>query len=450
MATNSSLVIGLSQLLANDYDIDGDTLTVSTIFSITNGSIGISGGNIIFTPTPGYTGPASFRYSIYDGKGGTAVATVHIDVIALPNQAPETNDLVASGAEDSLITINLAGTDSDGSVAGYVIKSLPSNGLLYSDAAMTSPIAVGDLVTGPVYFMPGSDWNGTTGFTYAARDNQGAEDTTPADVVINVTPVADPAVLGTGAGATKEDTPTQSSATGTLTIIDPDAGEASFNAQTNTAGSYGSFSITSDGAWVYNIDNSLPAVQQLKEGESKTEIFTVTSLDGTSTSVTITVSGTNDAPTATADTASVAQGGILTLTPAQLLANDTDPDGDTLAIDSVQGAVNGSVSISGGNVVFIPTAGYHGPASFTYTISDGQGGSSSATVSINVEKANTAPVANDDAAASTDAGNIGLVSEYFGYREPADGANLTNISQVYSFINGRAPDATFIGKTFDY
>ncbi|WP_449360818.1 Ig-like domain-containing protein [Alishewanella longhuensis] len=54
---------------ANDYDIDGDTLTVSTIFSITNGSIGISGGNIIFTPTPGYTGPASFRYSIYDGKG---------------------------------------------------------------------------------------------------------------------------------------------------------------------------------------------------------------------------------------------------------------------------------------------------------------------------------------------------------------------------------------------
>ncbi|CAM5224806.1 Ig-like domain-containing protein [Alishewanella longhuensis] len=72
-------------------------------------------------------------------------------------------------------------------------------------------------------------------------------------------------------------------------------------------------------------------------------------------------------------------GGILTLTPAQLLANDTDPDGDTLAIDSVQGAVNGSVSISGGNVVFIPTAGYHGPASFTYTISDGQGGSSSAT-----------------------------------------------------------------------
>ncbi|WP_449360849.1 VCBS domain-containing protein [Alishewanella longhuensis] len=115
--------------------------------------------------------------------------------------------------------------------------------------------------------------------------------------------------MGNRCWSNKEElTPTQSSATGTLTIIDPDAGEASFNAQTNTAGSYGSFSITSDGAWVYNIDNSLPAVQQLKEGESKTEIFTVTSLDGTSTSVTITVSGTNDAPTATADTASVARG----------------------------------------------------------------------------------------------------------------------------------------------
>ncbi len=58
----------------------------------------------------------------------------------------------------------------------------------------------------------------------------------------------------------------------------------------------------------------------------------------------------------------------LTIAPLTLLGNDTDPDGNPLTITSVQGAVNGTVALVGGNVVFTPTAGYNGPASFTYTI----------------------------------------------------------------------------------
>ena len=64
---------------------------------------------------------------------------------------------------------------------------------------------------------------------------------------------------------------------------------------------------------------------------------------------------------------------------------------------SVQAPTNGSVSLAGGNVTFTPTAGYSGPASFTYTVSDGHGGSDTATVNVTVNPAvippNDAPVA---------------------------------------------------------
>ena len=442
---NSSVIV---LVRANDTDAEGSVLTVSGVTQGANGSVVIDAvtGNPIYTPNAGFSGTDTFTYTVRDSGGATASATVTVTVNAV-NDIPQTNDITATGNEDTLITVSLSGTDSDGVVAGYVIKTLPANGVLYSDSLKTSVVAIGDFVSGPVYFMPSANWSGSTNFSYTAQDDVGAEDVTPATVSITVNPVADPAILSTGSGSVKEDTPAQSSAAGTLTISDPDGtSEERFIAQTNTAGTYGNFSINAAGAWVFNIDNTKLDVQKLKAGEEKTETFAVASADGTPTSVTITVIGTNDGPVAVNDTASVNQGAVLTLTPAQLLGNDTDLDGDTLSITSVQGASNGTVSLVGGNVVFTPNPSFYGPTSFTYTISDGHA-SSTATVNVNVVKTNNDPVANTDSAAAS---NTGLFSEYFGYREGADGLNLTNIAQVNSFINGRTADATFVAKTFDY
>ncbi|OLZ68666.1 VCBS domain-containing protein, partial [Chromobacterium violaceum] len=93
------------------------------------------------------------------------------------------------------------------------------------------------------------------------------------------------AVISTGAGQVKEDTPAQSQASGTLTITDKDTGEAVFVASNQTS-DYGTFKIGVDGKWTFDIDNSSAKVQALTEGETRVETFTVTSKDGTTSTVT--------------------------------------------------------------------------------------------------------------------------------------------------------------------
>lgn len=82
--------------------------------------------------------------------------------------------------------------------------------------------------------------------------------------------------------------------------------------------------------------------------------------------------------------------------PVAVLANDSDPDGDTLAIASVTPPAHGVASVSGTQVLYTPARGYTGPDAFTYTIADGKGGTATATVSVTVSRANRAPVAVDD------------------------------------------------------
>ncbi|WP_448661655.1 beta strand repeat-containing protein [Sphingomonas sp. CJ20] len=131
--------------------------------------------------------------------------------------------------------------------------------------------------------------------------------------------------------------------------------------------------------------------------------FTYTVSDGHGGTANGTVSGTvtpvNDAPVAVSDTFTTAEDTPVTI---NVRANDTDADGDTLTVTAVNGtAINantpvavtgGVVTLVGGNLVFTPTANYNGAPSFTYTVSDGHNGTSTATVSGTVTAVNDAPV----------------------------------------------------------
>ena len=87
-------------------------------------------------------------------------------------------------------------------------------------------------------------------------------------------------------------------ATGTLTDTDVDNPPNTFTAvssPTASDGGYGTFTMTAAGVWIYTLDDTNPAVQALNVGDTLTDTFTVTTIDGTPQVVTITIDGTNDA-----------------------------------------------------------------------------------------------------------------------------------------------------------
>ncbi|WP_037000256.1 VCBS domain-containing protein, partial [Stutzerimonas stutzeri] len=80
---------------------------------------------------------------------------------------------------------------------------------------------------------------------------------------------------------------------GALTVTDPDAGEASFQPTVSApAGTLGTLTIAPNGTWTYSVPNS--AVQYLKTGETRVETFTVSTVDGTQQTVTVTIHGVSD------------------------------------------------------------------------------------------------------------------------------------------------------------
>ncbi|HZF35194.1 MAG TPA: Ig-like domain-containing protein [Candidatus Angelobacter sp.] len=160
----------------------------------------------------------------------------------------------------------------------------------------------------------------------------------------------------------------------------------------------GILTLNSNGTFSYDPNGQF---ESLGKGQTATQTFTYLASDGRggtdTATVTLTITGKNDAPVASGDAVTTNEDTAVTIAPASLLGNDTDIDaGDTLTISSVQGATNGSVALVSGNVVFTPATNYNGPASFTYTVSDGHGGTSTATVNVTVNSVNDAPVANKD------------------------------------------------------
>jgi Ca2+-binding RTX toxin-like protein len=95
----------------------------------------------------------------------------------------------------------------------------------------------------------------------------------------------------------------------------------------------------------------------------------------------------NQDPVVTGERFTIKKGEALTLTAAQLLANDLDPDGGTLSLVDVDEDEHGKVVLNpDGTITFKPKAGFTGEASFSYTVADGQGGATEGMVTIMVEK----------------------------------------------------------------
>src|SRR5262249_12697385 len=131
-----------------------------------------------------------------------------------------------------------------------------------------------------------------------------------------------------------------------------------------------------------------------------TTTFTYTISDGNggtaTATVTVTVTDENDPPDARDDSFTVAEdSGATTL---DVLANDTfAPDvGETLTLTAVTQPASGTVTFTATGVTFTPAPNFNGVVTFSYTISDGRGGTDTATVTVNVTPVNVPPDAVDD------------------------------------------------------
>src|SRR5207247_648684 len=124
--------------------------------------------------------------------------------------------------------------------------------------------------------------------------------------------------------------------------------------------------------------------------------YTVGDGHGGSASATVwlTVSAVNDAPLAADDRYATAEDTALVVSAPGLLGNDTDADGDALAVVGFSAPAHGALALNpDGSFTYTPVADYDGPDAFGYTVSDGHGGSARATVWLTVSAVNDAPVA---------------------------------------------------------
>lgn len=193
---SGAVVIAGAELLANDFDPDGDDIFTFTVDSAVNGTVGYNQltDEVTFTPDAGYTGPASFSYTIVDDKYGSDSATVNLVVESTVNQAPvATDDMLAATAANSAIVIapgTLLANDFD-----------PEGGEVFGKS-------LGDAVNGSVYFdgtnvvfTPDADYVGPASFTYTIADAEGVESTATVNLTIEagviVPPTNNTVLMGT-------------------------------------------------------------------------------------------------------------------------------------------------------------------------------------------------------------------------------------------------------------
>ena len=345
-------------VLANDSDVDS-TLTAASITGFSQGAHGSvvynNDGTFTYTHDGSETASDSFSYTITDGAGGTTTATVNLTVtpvndtpVAVADSKAITEDTAPNPVSGNVLTNDtdadmldtLTVTAVNGQVGNVGVDITGVYGTLHlnGDGSYTYTLDNG---LESVQALAGQQV--TDVFSYTAADNHGASSS--ADLTINILGTNDAAVLSADVSDLSEtDTAGDISTSGTLTISDVDS-PATFVAQAGTTGSYGTFAIDSAGAWTYTASSEH---NEFEDGTTYTDTFAVASADGTTTSVTINILGTNDAAVLSADVSDLTEtdtavdistAGMLTISdvdsPASFVAQaGTIGSYGTFAIDS--------------------------------------------------------------------------------------------------------------------
>ena len=384
-------------LIVNDVDAEQNVLTVSEVpvREPFFGEISLSqDGSFTYTPQANFFGEDSFIYEIQDGYGGFSqgVASLTINPV---NDAPEAVDDNYSGAENQLLQISGLGVLSNDS-------DVDSNDLTVDIIPVIAP-RNGDLTliaTGGFSYQPNSNFIGVDSFVYRVLDPEGASD--QATVFINIGGANSPPIANNDFYNTPQNTTLTVDGTNLQGILandnDPDGDEFSLVTALIDTVKNGTLTIEATGLFTYVPNNNF-------SGEDNFT-YEIEDVHGASAQavVTITVTDGNSPPIANDDNATVNEDNIVLI---DVLANDTDADGDALEIIDWQ-VNNAQVNLSFGQLEYIPNENFNGVDTFIYTIYDGNAHTAQATVTINVNPVNDLPVAVDDSVNVNSGGQVNI------------------------------------------
>ena len=392
-------------------DVDG---TIAG-YQLANG-VGTGNGTLTFNPNGGYSFdpghdfdslPAgvsrdvTFTYQAKDDSGALSDPQTITITVTGSNDAPVAQAGSATTEENTILNGQVpAASDVDGIIAGYQLASGvgTGNGTLTFNS------------NGGYTFDPGHDFDSLPAgvsrdvtFTYQAQDDSGAL-SAPQTITITVTGSNDAAVI-TGAQVSINETNAPITTGGQLTITDVDS-PATFIEQTNVAGQYGHFNLAADGTWSYTADS---AYNQLNVGQSLTDTFTVTSADGTTSSVSVTIDGTNDAAVITGAQVSINETNAPISTGGQLTITDVDSPATFVEQTNVAGQYGHFSLAADGTWSYTADSAYNElklneTLTDTFNVQSADGTQSSVTV--NIVGSNDAPVAQAASASAVEGGSL--------------------------------------------
>lgn len=227
---------------ANDYDVDGQAITVSLFSAVTTGTLSLtSTGSVVYTPPAGFRGVATFGYRVNDGDEFSNVATGTIVVNSRPVATPgayQTN-------EDTTLNVGAAGgvlqgdTDAENDPLTAVLMTPPAHGTISLAA------------DGSFAYTPALNYSGPDSFTYAAND--GGQNSTAATISLTINAVNDAPLAAADVYDVEVDFPLAVLAVEGLLANDTDVDSAALTAALvpGSGPLFGTLSLSADGSFTY-------------------------------------------------------------------------------------------------------------------------------------------------------------------------------------------------------
>ncbi len=384
--TNSDLFSGnedtqiTGNLLNNDSDIEGHTLSATVSTSPTNGTVVIQpNGSFTYTPNTNYFGSDQFVYQVCDNGSPTLCVTENVTISISPE-----NDAPIATADNLTIS-------EDGSGGGNVLTNDSDIENQPLTASITTNVSNGTLSlssNGNYNYVPNANFNGTDNFTYQVCDNGSPALCDTETVTIIVTSVNDAPDTNSDLFTTTEDT----QATGNVLTNDSDADGHTLSASVNTTTTNGTLTLQTNGNFTYmpnaNYFGSDQFIYEVCDNGTPSICMTE--------NVTISISPVNDAPTASGDNFTIVEDGSGS---GNVLTNDSDIENQTLTATIITNVSNGTLTLnSNGTYNYVPNSNFNGTDNFTYQVCDNGSPAlcDTETVVITVTSVNDAPITNSD------------------------------------------------------